>query len=337
MAVFGALNIGVGIADLNGRLLTTHHESWDIAAGPVASLNHASKILDEMLTAHVGAEIWGVTIGVPGPVDFATARPVSPPIMPGWNGFDIRGWFEDRYDAPVWVDNDVNLMAIGEFTHSPVEGAEDLLFVKVGTGIGAGLISSGHVHRGANGGAGDVGHIIVTEAPDVVCRCGQTGCLEAIAGGWALARDAQLEASEGRSLFLAERLTEKGTILPIDVADGARAGDPVCTELVAKSGRWVGENVASMVSFFNPSFVAIGGTIAETGDQFLAAVRQTVYRRSLPLATRNLQIIPASLEHSESLVGAAQLALEQVFEISRLQSWISEGSPARAPRAAFYV
>jgi predicted NBD/HSP70 family sugar kinase len=213
------------------------------------------------------------------------------------------------------------------------ENMADMLFVKVGTGIGAGLISSGHVHRGANGGAGDVGHIIVTDHPAIVCRCGQIGCLEAIAGGWALARDA--EADSGNSAFLTQRLKERGTILPTDVADGARMGDPVCTELVAKSGRLVGENIASMVNFFNPSVVAIGGTIAGTGDLFLAAVRQTVYRRSLPLATRDLRIVPASPDHEEGLLGAASLAAEQVFGREAMRHWIGFGTPAAA-RAELY-
>ena len=120
---------------------------------------------------------------MPGPVEFATGRPISPPIMPGWDGYPIRERFAARHGAPVWVDNDVNVLALGEWRSGVAAGHDDVVVVKIGTGIGAGIISGGRLHRGAQGSAGDVGHIQVTDDPAVICRCGNVGCLEALAGG----------------------------------------------------------------------------------------------------------------------------------------------------------
>ena len=132
----------------------------------------------------------------PVPSTSTTGRPVAPPIMPGWNGFDIRRRFEEHYNAPVWVDNDVNLLALNERSRRRDEHL-DLIYCKVGSGIGAGLVSHGRIHRGANGAAGDIGHVRVAGS-DALCRCGKVGCLEAVAGGWALVRDAEIAVAEAR-------------------------------------------------------------------------------------------------------------------------------------------
>ena len=140
----------------------------------------------------------------------ATGRPISPPIMPGWDGYPVRERLADRYDAPVWVDNDVNVLAVGEWRSGVAAGYDNVVVVKVGTGIGAGIIVDGRLHRGAQGSAGDVGHIQVSEDRDVICRCGNVGCLEALAGGAAIARDGEAAAREGRSLRLREALDRRG-------------------------------------------------------------------------------------------------------------------------------
>ena len=328
---FGARNLGVAITDLAGKVLSSWHEEWDISVGPEKSLRRATQILEQMAIEVKPAEIWAVTVGVPGPVEFKTGKPVAPPIMPGWNGFDIRGWLTKVYGAPCWVDNDVNLMALGEQVmlreSADDEDAEDLLYIKIGSGIGAGIIASGRAHRGAKGSAGDIGHIAAADDSKVVCRCGQNGCLEAIAGGWALARDGEVAAKSGKSEFLVERLTAKGFLAPRDVADGANSGDAFCVESVVSAGRTVGETLATLVNLFNPAVVFVGGTIAETGDLFLAAVRQTVYRRSLPLATRDLKILSSNPSHTEGLLGGVALAQTEVFSRATMSKWIEDKTP----------
>ena len=144
--------------------------------------------------AGVPGRLWGIGIGVPGPVEFETGRPISPPIMPGWDGYPIRERFAERYGAPVWVDNDVNVLALGEWRSGVAAGHDNVVVVKIGTGIGAGIISGGRLHRGAQGSAGDVGHIQVIDDPTVVCRCGNMGCLEALAGGEAIGRAGEAAA-----------------------------------------------------------------------------------------------------------------------------------------------
>ncbi len=161
-------------------------------------------MIDEVLARTPDVPVWGISVGIPGPVDFDSGRPVAPPIMPGWNGFDIRRRFEERYDAPVWVDNDVNLLALNERSRRRDEQHLDLIYCKVGSGIGAGLLSQGRIHRGANGAAGDIGHVRVAGS-DALCRCGKIGCLEAVAGGWALVRDAEIAVAEGATGALAQR------------------------------------------------------------------------------------------------------------------------------------
>ena len=328
---FGARNLGVAITDLSGRILDSKHEDWDISAGPEKSLNRAIALAKEMKKSAKLPSSWAVIVGVPGPVEFESGKPVAPPIMPGWNGFDIKAFMTDAFGSPCWVDNDVNLMALGEMavlrTADQTGSNDNLLFIKVGSGIGAGIVSGGKVHRGANGSAGDIGHVAVPDGNKIVCRCGQIGCLEAVAGGWALARDGEVAAKSGGSEFLSQRLKKKGFLAPADISEGATSGDAYCIEAVAQSGRTVGETLATLVNFFNPGILVVGGSIAATGDLFLAAVRQTVYRRSLPLATRDLRIVSANPNHEEALIGGAALAQTEVFSRTHMNKWITTSSP----------
>ena len=175
-----------------------------IEAGPEHGLGRVDALFDSLLETTQGLPggLWGVGVGVPGPVEFEAGRPISPPIMPGWDGYPIRERFAARYQAPVWVDNDVNVLALGEWRAGVAAGHDNVVVVKLGTGIGAGIISDGRLHRGARGAAGGVGHVQVVDDASVVCRCGNTGCLEALAGGAALARDGEAAALDGRSARL---------------------------------------------------------------------------------------------------------------------------------------
>ncbi|MGH3950383.1 MAG: ROK family protein [Pseudonocardiaceae bacterium] len=329
VAELGATSISVGLADLAGALLEQYEEPSNIARGPEETLGRVEELFEQLLTSRSPADppVWGIGIGVPGPVEFATGRPIAPPIMPGWDGYPIRDRFAARYDVPVWVDNEVNLMALGELRGGLARGEHDLVYLKIGTGIGAGLISRGLLHRGDQGCAGDVGHVAVADDTTVVCRCGNTGCLEALAGGAALARDGATAAAEGRSRYLADLLKEKDRIEARDVARAATHGDPVSVDLLTHSGRLVGEMLATLVNFYNPALVIIGGGVAAAGDLLLAAIRQTVYRRSLPLATRDLRIARSPLSDRAGLMGAAFMIIDELFSRERLGTWIDHGTP----------
>jgi glucokinase-like ROK family protein len=332
VAELGASSIAVGLTDLRGRLLAHREEPADIARGPEVLLPRVEQLFDELLATEAGdSPLWGIGIGVPGPVEFATGRPIAPPIMPGWDGYPVRDRFAERHHVPVWVDNEVNLMALGELRGGLAQGARDFVYLKIGTGIGAGLVSEGTLHRGAQGCAGDVGHVAVVEDSTVVCRCGNVGCLEALAGGAALGRDATTAALEGRSPFLAEALAAAGHLEARDVARGADHGDPLCLELLTHSGRLVGEMLATLVNFYNPSLILIGGGVAAAGDVLLAAIRQTVYRRSLPLATRDLRLARSPLDEEAGLTGAGFMVIDELFSPHRLGAWVESRTPAGRP------
>ncbi|MEU4419613.1 ROK family protein [Actinoplanes sp. NPDC024001] len=329
----GATGMAVGIADLNGRILARAEEPTDVADGPEAVLSHSENVIDRLLEKLPDPPpLWGIGVGVPGPVEFATGFPVSPPIMPGWDGYPIRRRLSRRYAAPVWVDNDVNLLALGELRSDPRYAAvDDMLFVKIGTGIGAGLISGRRLHRGTNGCAGDIGHIAVAQAEQVVCRCGNVGCLEAVAGGPALARDARRLAERGEGPQLTAILAAQGDITAADVTAAADRGDPAARALLAGAGRLVGDTLATLVSFYNPGLVVLGGGVAQAGDYVLAAIRESVYRRSLPLATRTLRIELSGLAETSGLAGAVHLVLDELFTPERMSAWLPFSSPAGRP------
>jgi glucokinase-like ROK family protein len=334
-ADLGATSIDVAITDLSGEVIAHHEEPGDIARGPEHVLGRVEELFREILATTPGApgELWGIGIGVPGPVEFSTGCTVAPPIMPGWDGFPVRERFATRFAVPVWVDNDVNVMAAGELRLGVARGHDTVLFVKIGTGIGAGLVVDGRLHRGAQGSAGDVGHIRVVDDPDIVCRCGKVGCLEALAGGGALARDGEQAAREQRSPLLAERLAEHGSIGAVDVALAASHGDPVSVELIRRAGRLVGEMLSTVVHVLNPSMIVVGGGVAGAGDLLLAAIREAVYGSSLPLATRELVIQRSSLAHRAGVVGAALVVADQLFSRDLLGRWLDEQTPAGLPSA----
>jgi predicted NBD/HSP70 family sugar kinase len=265
-------------------------------------------------TQQAEENVLGVGIDVPGPVDFATGRVVSPPIMTGWDRYDIPGWFTRRYDCPVLVDKDVNAMAVGEQRLRYPDVAH-LLMVKIGTGVGTGLIAGGQVHRGADGAAGDVGHIQVTvedvtEAP--ICRCGNAGCVEAYAGGWALVRDLQDAGREVTTVNDAVRLI--------------RSGDLAAVRLARRAARILGGAIADTVNLFNPRVIAIGGQLAHTDEQLFAGIREVVYRRSLPLATRNLQIVRSELDPNAGILGLAELLVDGIYAPQRVQELVERAA-----------
>lgn len=331
-AELGATSISVGLTDLVGTVLDCREWPQNIADGPDVVLARVREMFDEILAARESAcSVWGVGIGLPGPVEFTTGRPIAPPIMPGWDDYPVRDEFATTYDAPVWVDNEVNTMALGEFRAGAGRTDSDILYIKLGTGIGAGLISGGHLHRGSQGCAGDIGHIVVADDSAVVCRCGKTGCLEALAGGAALARDGAATAREGTSLLLAEQLERAGSIHGTDVTRAAHHGDRSAVELLTRAGRYVGNVLAILVSFYNPSLVLIGGGVADAGDLLLATIRERIYRDSLPLATRELRIERSMLNDKAGVTGAAFMVIDELFSRARLAHWLATGSPAGMP------
>jgi predicted NBD/HSP70 family sugar kinase len=300
-ADLGVTHCRIAITDLAGEQLAEHPADLEIASGADVVLPWVLDRFDDLLhTAGVTAEqVRGVGVGLPGPVEFATGMAINPPLMPGWDRVDVPRLLRQRFDVPVLVDNDVNIMAIGEYWSDWQALADALLFVKVGTGIGAGIISNSRLHRGAQGAAGDIGHIQLEQRMDALCRCGNYGCVEALAGGAALAsklREIGLEAQGSR-----------------DVVRHVRAGEMTAVRLVRDAGRMIGGILAGLVNFHNPAAIIVGGDIAEAEDQLLAGIREVVYQRSTALATRHLIIRSSRLGDRAGATGAALMVCDSLL------------------------
>jgi predicted NBD/HSP70 family sugar kinase len=334
-ASLGTTTLGVGLADLSGRLLIEHHEPADIARGAEKTMSRVVELFEWMLSEYpVPGDAWAVSLALPGLVGAGGATPtdkVTLNLIPGWGDYPVHRRLSERFDAPVFIGNEVQLMALGELRGGRGIGRSDLIFVKVGTGISAGLCSDGRIHRGAAGFAGDIGHVAVVDDKTMVCRCGNSGCLEAVAAGASITREARLAAADGRSPYLAQ-LSESGAILSAaHVGSGADHGDPFSTELLARAGRLVGESLATLVAGYNPSIVVVGGGVAQSGSIFIAAVRDGIYRRSRSLTTDNLLLVASELGKTAGLIGGASAALDDLFDRDFIATWIEQGSPRLVP------
>ena len=292
----------LALCDLAGRPLAETVHELRLTDGPEPLLRWVEQRWRDLLdAAGVGADrVLGLGVGVPGPVDVATGRVVHhTPALPGWRDFPLRDHLEQRFGVVCVVDNDANAMALGEY-HAEQPAASPLLFVKVATGIGAGVVVDGHVLRGADGAEGDLGHVRIASAEHgPPCVCGARGCLAASASGRALAR----------------ALREQGEDVPDSrsVVELALTGHAEATRLVREAGLVVGDVLATAVSLLNPRVLALGGDLALAQDHFVGAVCERLYQRTQPQAARGLRVVASGLGHRAGVVGAARLALEEVL------------------------
>lgn len=302
----GATHATVAVMDLAGTTLAKAREQIQIADGPEPVLDRLTETVSSLLSElqRTPEDLIAVGIGLPGPVEHSTGKPSQPPIMPGWDGFDVPDYVQRTFDVAVLVDNDVNIMALGERAACWPQ-TDNMLFLKVATGIGSGIISSGQLQRGEKGTAGDVGHIAVNRAAGIACRCGNIGCLEAIAGRPAVARS----------------LRSAGVDVPndSDVMALVRQGNILASQTMRQAGRDIGEVLNMCVSLLNPAVVVIGGSMAEAGEQLIAGIREVVYARSTPLATQDLSIVQARTGADAGITGAAIMALDHVLAPENLQ------------------
>jgi predicted NBD/HSP70 family sugar kinase len=299
LADVGASSAHLAIIDLSQRMLARTQVDVDMNDGPdtvLAAVETELATLRDTVPARV--PVRAVVIGLPGPVDGTQGVPIRPPIMPGWHAYPVAARLSQTFGCPAVLENDVNLRALGEARALPADQVP-LLFVKVGTGIGGGLVSrEGVLHHGADGAAGDIGHVRVRGAPDDACVCGNVGCIEAVASAGAIAR----------------RLGAPGRPVPIaEVRALLARGDPAAVAAVREAAALIGELVATLVHFYNPARVTIGGGLAAASDELLAGVRSVAYQRALPLATRNLVLTNSVLGEYAGLAGAAVLGIERVL------------------------
>lgn len=296
----GATHARLAVTDLASAVLASADEPLSIAAGPGVVLPWVVRTGRDLLAA-AGRDVndlAAIGIGLPGPVEHSTGRPINPPIMPGWDDVDVPGLLGAELGVDVLVDNDVNIMALGEY-RAAWSQVSDLLLVKVSTGIGAGIIADGALRRGAQGAAGDIGHMAVPGADHVPCRCGNTGCLEAVASGHAVATSLAAQGLDAAD--------------SADVVELVRSRGTVASQAVRQAGRDIGGVLASCVSLLNPSVIVIGGVVADAGEHLIAGIREAVYRRSLPLATQHLRIVTSRARAGAGVLGASAMAIDHVL------------------------
>lgn len=309
VADIGAARGRLGIADFGQHFIAEASIATDVARGPEPVLVDVRREFAQMLADHniSTQSVKLIIVGLPAPVDFASGVPVRPPIMPGWDNYPVPASFQQDFAAPVLVDNDVNLMALGEARCRPPAQCP-MLYVKVSTGIGCGIVThDGQLHRGADGAAGDIGHVRVA-GRDEICRCGNVGCIEAFASFGAILRKLGVDG---------------------ETASALRQNDPAgaqISSMVRAAAADVGEVIAMLVHFFNPSVIVLGGRMTEFGDEMLAGVRSVVYRRALPLATRKLSVELSTLARRAGIIGGVVLGVEHVLSTKGLQSLMAPGA-----------
>jgi predicted NBD/HSP70 family sugar kinase len=318
----------LAVCDLSGDALSQVSLELDLTQGPAPVLDRVGSELEQLLrqAGRTSDAVRGTGLALPGPVEASAGWLVRPPGLPGWSEVPVRPHLARRWPVPTSVDNDVNAMAVAEHRAGGYDDATDVLLVKVSTGIGAGLVLGGRIHRGAVGAAGDIGHTAVHDADGTVCRCGNVGCLEAVASGSAVVRQ------------LAARGYDVTRVA--DVVALVEAGDAEAHGLVRLAGRRLGEVLAQAVNLLNPSVLVLAGDLALAQEPLLAGVREAVYARATTLAVRDLDIRPGTLGEQAGLVGCAVTVLDQVLaadavdrELARLPGRSGDVPDRRAPAA----
>ncbi|MEU6476602.1 ROK family transcriptional regulator [Streptomyces sp. NPDC047017] len=299
-ADLGGRHARIGAVLPDGTLAGTATVPFAIGEGPETALDGLAGTLEALAEQRGRPLLRGVGLSLPGPVDLTTGSAMLPSRMPGWNNFPVTAWLEDRFGVPAAVDNDANCMAAGEHSVRPAERKQSIM-VKIGSAIGAGIIADGRLYRGATGAAGDITHVRIEGAGDIVCSCGNTGCLETVASGAALVR---VLAESGADVHTLE-----------DVVRLVDESDPEATRAVRRAGRYLGTVLSANVNFFNPDAVYLGG-ILSTLEPFVAAVRSQLYAGCHPLVTKHLVIESAGLGADAGLVGAGRFALQRALERS---------------------
>lgn len=315
-ADLGGSHARIGVVLSGGSLSDVSTVPFGMGDGPETGLERLAGILGDLAERRGFGTLAGVGVSLPGPVDISSGSVLLPSRMPGWTGFPVRTWLEDRFGLPVALDNDANLMALGEHSvRAPV--ASQSITVKAGTGIGVGIIVDGHIYRGATGSAGEITHVRFDAAGDTPCSCGNTGCLETVASGAALVR----------------MLRERGVPVTstLDVVRLATDADPEATRAVRRAGHYLGEVLSANVNFFNPEAVFLGG-ILSTLEPFVAAVRSQLYEGCLPLTTEHLVIERVRLGADAGLIGAGLLALQRAFMTALDSASIPHLSLSLSPR-----
>jgi len=304
----GASHMSIAIADFTARIHQEYEIPLDIKKGPRVCIDQANISLQKLLSdlGTTISDLSAVGMGVPGPVITDAGTVISPPIMPGWDHFPIRDTLEELWNCPVTLNNDAELGALGEWAYGAGRGEKNLAYIKVGSGVGAGLILNQQIYGGTTGAAGEIGHLTIDENGPL-CNCGNHGCLEAYAGGLAIARQGQALAESRKRTLLSSIPVDQ--ITAYDVAEAARRGDLHAQEILRRAGTYIGIAIAGLVNLFNPGVVVIGGGVAQVGDILTNPIRQAVRERALRASEQSVRITTGTLGRRSLLIGATVQAI----------------------------
>lgn len=293
---FGHRHVTVAVSDMSHQILAERRITLGPAESARHSLERAGELLDEALAGTDGgrSDVVGIGMGLPAPIDSGTGEVGAVSILPGWVGIPAAQLASAHFQREVAVDNDANLGVLAEHAWGAGQGCDDLAYLKLSDGVGAGLFLDGRLYRGRNGTAGEIGHTTFDEF-GTVCRCGNRGCLETIVAARAVIE--LLEPRFGPDLTIA------------DIVGHAVAGDTACARVLADTGRQAGVAVANLCNLFNPERILIGGELALAGELILAPMRESVRRCGIPSSTQGLTIELASLGARGPVLGALALAL----------------------------
>ncbi len=293
---FGHSHLRVALSDLAHSVLA---EAWcelDVDHSSEQGLDRAAEFVERVLR-DAGAnrdQIVGVGMGLPAPIDKHSGSVQGSSILPGWVGVDAALEASRRLGLPVQVENDANLGALGEYTWGAGKGLSDVVYIKVSSGIGAGLISGGRLQRGISGTAGEIGHMNLGDT-STVCRCGNRGCLETVASSRAVA-----------DLLSTSRLEE---VTPKQLLELCADGDTAAQRLIGDAGRSIGVAVAGLCNILNPQMVIIGGDLAAAGDVLLAPMDDVVRRRAVPSAVAGFELAAGVLGERAEMLGALAVVM----------------------------
>lgn len=302
----GGTKISTALSNLNGEVISQTTVPTNANEGEIPVLNRIIESIEKVIKdgSVTYKDIKGIGIGSPGPLDAEKGTIIYTPNLP-FKNFNLVEPINKKFGAPVFLDNDANVAAIGEYMFGAGKGAKDVVFFTVSTGIGGGAILNGKVYRGHTSNALEIGHMTV--APDGPrCNCGNIGCVEATSSGTSIAKRGQEALTSKVETTLRKY---EGTITSYEVFTEAAAGDPVCVDIINNALNYLGIAVANAVSIFDPEIIIIGGGVSKAGDIVFDTVRKVVDKRCFKSMAESVKIVPAGLGTDAGVVGAVALAL----------------------------
>ncbi|GAB7387724.1 glucokinase [Bacillaceae bacterium] len=305
----GGTAIKLAFVDAAGRIGAKTEAPTPVREGGDAIILKMKEMIDDLAAEHGVArpQLKGIGIGAPAFMDIARGY-VYEAINLGWKNYPLKEKLESLTRLPVYVDNDANTAALGEMWQGAGRGAKHLICITLGTGIGGGIIVDGDIYRGANGMAGEAGHMTLLTEGGPPCNCGKTGCLEVLSSATAIGREGTKAVQEGEETSLRETWEREGRITARHVVEAAKRGDRVARDILAQAGFYLGLGLSHLANAFNPQKIVIGGGVSRAGDVLMTPVLEAFRRFALARVREACEVLPASLGNDAGVIGAAWLA-----------------------------